>query len=125
MDLPGAEPPGAARQAETTARANRRSGGLIFGARRPRGDVFPEESADRLDEEVGGEAEQEPGEQAPIGQLGSAELGSDPDQLHDHVKDGPSGQGEEPEVDGLVDEGLADERADEGRTAADQTEQYE
>src|SRR5439155_7386706 len=75
------------------------------------------------DEGVGGEAEQEAGEDAPGGDALGVELAAHREQFDDHVEDGTGGQREERDAQRLVAEALADEGTDKGGTAADQPEQ--
>src|SRR5262245_56857167 len=72
---------------------------------------------------VGQEPEQQPGHDAPGGDLLGRHPPADGEQFDDDVQDGARGQGEERDADGLVGEPLSDQGAQQRRAAADQPEQ--
>jgi hypothetical protein len=79
--------------------------------------------AGRCDDRVGGEAGDQPEEEADGQQVRAAGLGGDAEQLDHDVEDGPRGERQEDDAHRLAGVGVPDRGADERRAATDQAEQ--
>ncbi len=86
-------------------------------------DGAPRSGAGGDEHEIGRDAGEQTGEDAPHEDLGVAQLEGDLEELDHDVQDRPGGERQERDEQVVVHDGLADDRADEGGTAADDAEQ--
>src|SRR6478752_2599344 len=103
-------PPADREQPRSTGRASSRLSGLDAGGG---------------DDEVGREAEQDPGDEEPGDEHRMAVLAVDREELPHHVEDRTAGNGEEGDRDRVARPCLPQDRAEEGGSTSDQAQEAE